>query len=178
MLIIDIPPTEYYDEAKMEFIRTFKGGQFRFEHSLKSISEWEAKYKKPFLQDNNKTFDEVLDYFHMMCLDEGLDYESLNNTEVSNKISKYIEDEQSATKISSNQQGGSRRLMTSEVIYAYMANAGIWIDCESWNINRLIKLLSVIGALNNPGERMPMKDVMSENKRLNEQRKAKFNTKG
>ena len=45
------------------------------EHSLLTLSEWEAKYKKPFLSDlpeHKKSEEETIDYIRMMVLDQTL----------------------------------------------------------------------------------------------------------
>ena len=50
MIEITIPGTEFYDEAKEEFVTT-AGRTIQMEHSLVSISKWESKWHRPFLKD-------------------------------------------------------------------------------------------------------------------------------
>lgn len=53
MLKIIVPAMEYYDEVNNEFIQ-FKEQVLQLEHSLVSISKWEAKWHKPFLDGKEK----------------------------------------------------------------------------------------------------------------------------
>lgn len=46
MLTIKIPDMEYFDEESQEFV-SIKGRILELEHSLISISKWEAKWHKP-----------------------------------------------------------------------------------------------------------------------------------
>ena len=49
MIEIHIPVTELWDEKSQEFININKPLTIQMEHSLVSISKWEAKWHKPFL---------------------------------------------------------------------------------------------------------------------------------
>lgn len=53
MLKIHIPETECFVEDRNEFIQV-KGYELTIEHSLLSVSKWEAKWKKPFLTKDKK----------------------------------------------------------------------------------------------------------------------------
>ena len=62
MLSIEIPISpEGWDEKKQEFV-TPKTKVLQLEHSLVSLSKWESKTEKAFFSNEEKTFDEVLDY--------------------------------------------------------------------------------------------------------------------
>ena len=69
MLKITTPDVEFYDEEKNEF-SYIKGRTLRLEHSLISISKWESKWCKPFLEKNEKTNEEIIDYIKCMTLNE------------------------------------------------------------------------------------------------------------
>ena len=56
MLEITIPGLEYYDENNNEFIY-YDAETVQLEHSLVSISKWESKWCKPFLDGKNKTLE-------------------------------------------------------------------------------------------------------------------------
>ena len=56
MLDITIPGLEYYDEENNEFIY-YDAETVQLEHSLVSISKWEAKWCKPFLDGKNKSME-------------------------------------------------------------------------------------------------------------------------
>lgn len=53
MLEITIPEVEQWDEVNQEFI-TSKEQVLRLEHSLVSLSKWESKWNKPFLDKKEK----------------------------------------------------------------------------------------------------------------------------
>ena len=62
MLKIVIPGREFFDENKNEFVYT-KDQEVTLEHSLISISKWESKWHKPFLDEKHmKTDEEFIDY--------------------------------------------------------------------------------------------------------------------
>lgn len=169
MLEIYIPEREYYDTQSGEFTKV-DDVVLHFEHSLLSLTEWEMKYRKPFLATEKKSTEEYLDYIRMMCLEELKD-EYLSNELVTHAI-QYMQDTPTATKLSTDNDSNSRRIMTSEVIYAYMANASIPFSCESWNLQRLFYLLGVIGELNKPAKKMSPEEAMKKQAILNQQRLA------
>lgn len=174
---------ENYDQVKNEFITThYDGGTFTFEHSLKTISEWESLYHKPFLSSlpqHTKTAEEATMYFKIMCHQDNFNPLSLTMEHIE-KLNAYIKDKHTATTIKPRpgNNGLGRSIMTAEVIYAYMANGHIPFSCENWHINKLMMLLGVLGELNSPAEKMSQRDIMMQNKEINERRKAQMNTKG
>ena len=99
MLILQIPPREFFDERKQEFIN-FEGCSLQMEHSLISLSEWEAKWKKPFLnKPESRTNEELLDYFRCMTITKNVNplaFASLTQEHI-NTIVNYINDPMTAT---------------------------------------------------------------------------------
>lgn len=174
---------ENYDSVNNRFYNIeYPGGTFTFEHSLKAIAEWEARYHKPFLSNlpkHKKTAEEATEYFKIMCHQDNFDPIGLTLDQV-NLLNEYMKDKQTATVLTPRpgNNGHGRSIMTADVIYAYMANASIPFSCENWHINRLLMVLGVLGELNSPAEKMSQKDIMAQNKALNEQRKAQMNSKG
>ena len=70
MLEIKIPESESFDNEKQEFI-TEKEVTLQLEHSLISISKWESKWNKPFLDNKiEKTSEETLDYVKCMTINK------------------------------------------------------------------------------------------------------------
>ena len=98
MLQITIPPMEKWDESKNEFIQT-KAQTLQLEHSLVSLSKWESKWKKIFLSEKEKTYEETLDYVKCMTLTQNVDPEVYHNLTQENidAINKYIDDKMTAT---------------------------------------------------------------------------------
>lgn len=176
MLVVDVPGQEYFDENSNKFVQTI-ARSYRFEHSLLSITQWEHKYLKPFLTNNDKTEEEILDYIFMMCLDE-LDVADLT-PDMMEQIIKYVSnDKVTATTIKSSNDSGSRRVMTSEYIYACMAIARIPFECETWNIYRLLMVLSVSNELQKPPQKMSRDEQLEQQRRLNAERRAKAKSGG
>lgn len=79
-----------------------------------------------------------------------------------------------ATVISSSDDNdrNSRTIMTSEVIYAWMANAGIPFECDKWNVNRLLMLVSVISEFNKPRKQMSEAEILRRQREINQKRLA------
>ncbi len=182
MLKIYIPDSEFWDSNKEEFIN-IKGQDIQLEHSLVSISKWEQKYHKAFLNTKEKTTEELIDYIQFMTITQNVNpliFYSLSEN-IIKQISDYIEDPMTATTFSNvkNQQNGKKDVITSELIYYLMIANGIPFECQKWHINRLLTLIRVCEIKNNPNsKKMSKADIYKNNKALNEMRKAKYNTKG
>ena len=67
MLQIDVPGGEFFNNETQEFVYT-KAQRLQLEHSLVSISKWEARWKKPFFGKQSKTDLENLDYVRCMII--------------------------------------------------------------------------------------------------------------
>ena len=70
MLEITIKETEYFDEEKEEFIYIDEQ-HLRLEHSLVSVSKWESRWKKPYL-NIQKTHEESVDYIRCMTITQNV----------------------------------------------------------------------------------------------------------
>lgn len=64
MLEVTVPAVEMWDDEKGEFVPSteFKEWHLQLEHSLISLSKWEAKWHKPFFSKKDKTLAEIIDY--------------------------------------------------------------------------------------------------------------------
>lgn len=179
MLTIDLATLEYYDSEKGEF--TYEsGGTVRFEYSLKALYEWEGRWKKPFLK-GDLTYFELIDFYKLMALDQ-FDPKYLND-DVMKSIEDYIQDSSTATKFTDPQTPGSggvknNKIHTSEELYAMMFSAGIPLDFENRNLNRLLTILRIVSVQNNPPKKMSKEDVLKQNREYNRQRKEQMKTKG
>lgn len=184
MLRITLPGGEdLWDEEKEEFIPV-KEQVLQLEHSLVSISKWEAKWHKAFLGKQEKTTEEVIDYIKCMTVNQNVDpnaYYRLTNDDIQ-KINEYIENPMTATVISSvkNKRGGGgvRETLTSELIYYYMVAFNIPFECQKWHLNRLTTLINICDVKNTPPKKMSQRELMSRNSALNAARRKKLNTKG
>lgn len=181
MLHITVPAREYFDEDTQEFFET-KAQTIIMEHSLISISKWEAKWKKPYFSED-KTDEEVLDYLRCMTVTpQNIDpniYKALTKENV-DEITDYINDPMTATTITDNQNhSGRKQVITSELIYYWMIAQNIPIEFEKWHINRLLTLIRVCSIKNDPNpKKMNRSAVAKQNRAINAARRAKYKTKG
>ena len=181
MLQLKVSGTEMFDEQQQKFIQV-KGQTLSLEHSLVSISKWEAKYKKPFLSREPKTVEETLDYIRFMTITQNVDpliYTMLTPDHIK-QVTDYIDDPMTATTIGKKEgQGGNHSVITSEVIYYYMTADQIPFDpCQKWHLNRLMMLIKVCDEKNAPKKKMSKRDVASKYSSLNAARRAKHHSRG
>jgi len=183
VLRITVPAREFYDESTEEFVE-IKEQTLVMEHSLISISKWEAKWKKPYLsEDVKKTDEEVLDYLRCMTVSpsnvDPLVYRSLSKENIDD-IARYIRDSMTATTITKfGPSGGRKEVLTSELIYYYMIAQNIPVEFEKWHINRLITLIEVCAIKNDPNpKKMSRSAISKQNRALNKARRAKYGTRG
>ena len=180
MLTITIPSMELYDGEKNEFIHT-KEYVLQLEHSLVSISKWEAKWCKTFLSKKEKTYEETIDYIKCMTITQNVDpvvysYLSKENIE---QINNYISAPMTATWFSNENNGGmNREQVTSELIYYWMIAMNIPFECQKWHLNRLLTLIRVCNIKNQSPKKMSKSEIMSRNAALNAARRKQLNTRG
>lgn len=181
MLSIPIPKREYFDEATETF-GEIKSMTLNLEHSLVSISKWEAKWHIPFFE-SEKNYEQTIDYIKCMTLnreikDDSIIYKMLTRNDIE-KINKYISDPMTATVIKETPGGRNRtQKVTSELIYYWMIQFNIPASFEKWHINRLMMLIRVCSEENKPKRKMSRKEIMAQNKALNAARKARLGTRG
>lgn len=180
MLVITIPASELWDERGEQFV-PIKETRLQLEHSLVSISKWEAKWHKPFLSDKDKSSEEILDYIRCMTLTKNVDstvYFIIDQNTVK-QITDYINDSMTATWFSEKPGGKSKKTVaTSELIYYWMISFGIPFECQKWHLNRLLTLIRVCSEKNAPKKKMSAKEINARNKALNAQRRKSLGTKG
>lgn len=183
MLHIEVKGGEFFNEDVQEFI-TIKPQKLVMEHSLLSLSKWEAKWEKPFLTKDRKTPEEYLDYIRCMTINNvanPLTYKCLTKKQLES-IKTYIQSKQTATTISKYGQSFPKlrnRRITSELIYYWMIANNIPIECEKWHLNRLLMLIKVCNIENNPKKKkMGINAIMQQNREINAARRAKYHTKG
>lgn len=180
MLVINIPDIELFDEEKEEIIRV-KGQTLRLEHSLVSISKWESKWCKPFLSKEPMSNEELIDYIKCMTITQNVNpdiYKYIGGNELM-QISEYINAPMTATKVpKTNTTIGDRETITSELIYYWMISLQIPVEFQTWHLNRLISLIEVCNFKNQPPKKMSKREILERNRKLNAERRAKYNTKG
>ena len=176
---ITVLAKELYDEVNNKFISLKHDTELVLEHSLLSISKWEAKYKKPFLDDKKgglQSDAEILDYIRFMTISpqkpDPLIYLCLSKENIED-IVNYINDSQTATWFSNvNQQHRQRQILTTEVIYWQMIQYQIPVEFQKWHLNRLLTLLRICDSKSGDPKKMSKRDIMARNSKLNAQRLA------
>lgn len=175
MLEIVIPTTELFNEYTGEFL-DIPATKIKLEHSLLSISKWEAKYKRPFLsKTGSKTSEEMRDYIRMMTVSQNINpmvYAGLTAENVK-AIEDYIDDTMTATIISDKykQNAANGRDITSELVYCWMVQLGIPFECQKWHIQRLLTLINVCSLENQPPKKMDRTSTLKQNAALNRMRR-------
>lgn len=153
MIRITIPEDSVWNDRTEEFV-TVPGITLELEHSLYSMSKWESKYKRPFLdQRQEKSAMEMLDYICMMSINEEVEPKQLRNLrpEDVHKIKDYIDESRTATTLSKEQLGKpSREIVTSELIYCWMVQQNIPFEVQYWHLSRCLMLINVVSLKNQP----------------------------
>ena len=186
MLRLVVPPREFLDEETNEIVY-FEGKVLQLEHSLVSISKWEAKWHKAFLTKDKKTLEQTIDYIRCMTLTQNVDDEVFLYLSDENirAVNKYIEDPMTATWFSEdkNMDGtgskkGTGETVTSELIYYWMISLQIPVEFQKWHLNRLLTLIKVCNIKNTPPKKMSKRDLMNRNRNLNRARRNSMKSKG
>lgn len=180
MLKIIVPEKELYDEERNVFLKS-RAQELQLEHSLVSISKWESKWKKPFLAKGIKNNNEILDYIACMTLTQNVDpmvYGCMDQS-IIDIITEYIQAPMTATTFTKEtKSAASAEIITSELIYYWMISFNIPFECQKWHLNRLLTLINVCNIKNQPAKKLSHNEILARNRALNEQRKAKYKTKG
>lgn len=179
------------DDSVVGLLYKCKKSTIILEHSLWTISKWEAKMHKAYLKEDYKmTTEEFLEYVKCMIIfpEDILEEDFIRltrNPKYIKQINDYISDKMSAScfmesKSTGGRHGRSSDTMTSEVMYYSMFANQIPMELEHWHLNRLITLLRVFSVKNDVGSKKnrSMKDVMMDYDRINEMRKKKLGTRG
>lgn len=179
-LVITIPAGELYNEQTNEF-HDVKEQRLTLEHSLVSVSKWEAKWHKPFLTTQAKTREESIDYVRCMTLTQNVDplcYLNLDDTAIQS-INEYIDNPMTATTFSEEQLAGrSNERTTNELVYYWMITLGIPMECQKWHLNRLLTLIRVCSIKNTPPKKIGRSEMLHKRSSINAARRAAMHSRG
>lgn len=168
--VFDNDTEMFYDvpECKLELM-----------HSLISVSKWESRWHKSFLNTEDKTGEMMLDYIRCMTISKNVDpivYYAITPKEI-NEINKYMEDPMTATTFREPKRGPSRHIITNEEIYYLMIYYGIPKECEKWHLNRLLTLIHICELKNAPKKKMSPQEILMQDSQLNKARIARMKNK-
>jgi len=179
MLTITVPGGELFNEATEEF-STVEETKLDLEHSLVSLSKWESIFEKPFLGPGEKSNEEILEYIRCMVITPDVPadlYFRLTNENLT-AVNDYINAKMTATWFAEEKASASREIITAEIIYYWMLSHNIPLECEHWHLNRLFTLIKVFNQKNAPAKKMSRGEIAARNRKLNEERRARLNTRG
>jgi len=181
-LVLTIPRKEFYNEETNEFIEV-QETTIRLKHSLLSLSKWEAKYERPFLDVRKPpNYEETLDYIRFMTLTQNVDpvvYLVLTNEHIK-LVNDYLSASMTGTTFGDDKSNGgkrgSRNPMSAEVIYYYMSEFNIPWECQKWHLNRLLTLIRVCGIKKSPSKKS--KGTAKNRAQLNAARRRRSGSRG
>lgn len=181
MLRLRVSLAEKFDEEKQEFI-VLDDYVLKLEHSLAALSKWESEYEKPFLDQGEKTNEELMGYVRAMCVDPEVPPEIFDNLTAGHlrQITEYIDSKQTATWFTSAPPKSSKRtVFTSELIYYWLTAYQIPWEAENWHLNRLFTLIRVFNEKNaDPKKQKGSRMSADERRELNRKRREQYGTRG
>lgn len=180
MLKITTVPREFFNDSTQEFL-TVPSAELVLEHSLISIWKWESKWKKSFLNTAKLTDEELADYVRCMTIgkEAPLEVYKYLSPKTLRQIQQYMDEPMTATTFKDNKgRSPKREIITAELIYYWMIEAGIPFECEKWHLNRLLALICVCNIKGSSGKKMSKRDIMKQNAELNAARRKAMGSKG
>lgn len=181
MLTITIQGDELWDDEDERFFYT-DDVVLEFEHSLVSLSKWEAKFHKQFLTPDKKSEDEMYGYVVAMLVTPNVGQDVLNRMTAAqvNAINDYINDPMTGTTIAELPQTGPRssERISAELIYFWMSHYQIPYEAREWHLNQLFTLIKIHHAKNQKPKKMSRQTQAQRMAEINAQRKAKLGSSG
>lgn len=185
--IPDRPKEQLWDETNECFIykEPQKGCELNLEHSLLSMSKWESIWCKAFLEEKDKTVEEMLSYIECMTISpSNVDpevYKRIPQSELEN-IYKYINNPSTATTFTGPKGVGSNggTIKTSELIYYWMTICNIPFECQKWHLNRLLTLIRICEVKNDPKgqQKLSADEIRMSYDKINDARRRALHSKG
>lgn len=178
-LTIRVEATELFNSATNTFVET-QPQTLVLEHSLVSISKWESKWHKMYLETKNKTNEELLDYIRCMTINKNVPsyvYYALSQKNITD-IVNYMEDPMTASTVNDSRKSGTHERVSSELIYYWMITFGIPVEFEKWHINRLLMLIKICSKKNSKPSKADKAAADRRRAEINRQRCARLGTRG
>jgi hypothetical protein len=152
----------------------------QFEHSLRSLSKWESKHKKPFQASREKLPSEMIDYFQCMLMTPGVDPSLVYacNPQQLDALANYINESFTASTVPEDRSGMNDEVITSELIYFWMTALKINWEAQDWHLSRLMMLIQITSFKQQPPKKRRVGEVMTDWRKENERRRQLYNTSG
>ena len=181
MFSIVLPEEELFDDLTQTFGGLQEEVLLELEHSLVSLSKWESFFEKPFLTDEKKTEEETRAYIRFMCLTPNVPpetFERLKDADLT-LVNAYITAKMTATWFGeTKRKPGPPEIVTAELMYYWMIELKIPMECQHWHLNRLITLIEVCNRHNAPAKKTPKSDLLAERRRMNAERRKQSQSSG
>lgn len=145
-----------------------------FEHSLLSLSKWEAKYQIPFQGRTAKSPDQMVDYFQDMLLSRKVDRNLVYRLtpDQYQELTTYINSSRTASSVPVEKNSGSSEVMTAELIYYYLAELNIPFEpTNSWHLSQTMMLIQMTAFKKQPEKKRKPGEVMRDWRAQNEKNK-------
>lgn len=167
----------------LEFTINDSGNEvvLQFEHSLFSLSKWEAKHQKPWFASAVKGHEELIDYFGYMLLTPGYKHDIVLRMSPAQheELTKYISDPQTASSVPSDGpgRGGMQEMVTTELVYAWMTMLKINWEAQHWHYNRLMMVVSMVNFKQQPEKKQDKRKLYDKWREIQAQNREKFGLK-
>lgn len=179
-LTLDIRTQEGFDDDAERFV-SIEEATVTFSHTLVTLSKWEAKWEKPFLDaQTTKTEEEIFDYLCIMVTDVkgGSDLtipqilSGITDDQVK-LIQSYWNSKQTAAWFAKDNRRSSSKVVTSDMIYYYMVALSIPPEYQHWHLNRLMTLIRITELESRPKEKQSRQKTMANHRAVNAARRAR-----
>lgn len=156
----------------------------QLEHSLLSLSKWEAKTRQAFLGSAQKTSAQMVDYYRTMLLSPEVDPDLIYTLTPAqqDEITAYINSTPSATAPPAPDPDAPRHTgeqLTSDIIYMQMTMLRIpWHPAETWHLNRLLLQIALVADKQKPPKKEKPAGLLQKWQDLNEANKKFFKSDG
>lgn len=146
MLELTIDGEEYWDAEAERFVYP-EAVTLQLEHSLVSVSKWEAIWHKPFLTNQEKSDEEMTSYVECMLLTKRIGTDVLvkmSQAQVE-EIGAYVNNPMTGTTIAEMPQPKTRNTerLSAELIYFWMNQFQIPYEARHWHLNQLFTLIKI-----------------------------------
>lgn len=156
--------------------------ELELEHSLVSLSKWEQENEKPFFGLDEKTPEEMLDYWRKMVIGPlpKEDFVGLLTEEQAASISNYINAKRSGTTFRETPgQRGGPQIVTHEQMYSWLVSFRIpFYPVEHWHISNMMNLVRAMSIQQTKQKPVSHAQRMEDQRAINAERRARMGSSG